>query len=107
VRTFGASVFLLVVGLICGVMIATLNIAFEPKNCGEDCLNVAWTSLLMWTPACTIAFPSIGMILWSRIGRTWKNLFIISLSLALLAMTPAGAVYHYRATHQTPTVGMK
>jgi hypothetical protein len=103
VKTLGACVVLMLVGFTCGLAVATINIAFEPKHCGEDCVNTAWTSLLTWMPICTLAFPFIGIILWSRLGRTWKKLFIISLSLTLATMTPAGSVYLYRANHPITT----
>jgi hypothetical protein len=103
VKTLGAVTALLLLGFVCGLTVATLNVAFEPRYCGEDCTNTAWASLLTWMPACTVAFPTIGMLLWPRGGRTWRRLLIVALALMLLVLAPAGAVYLYRAMHQTVT----
>lgn len=99
-KKFGAFLVLLLTGFICGVTVATLNIAFEPKQCGEDCANIAWSSMLTWMPICTLAFPVIGVFAWSKGALTWKRLFVISLALVLIAILPAIGIYLYRAGHQ-------
>lgn len=100
-KTLGAFIGLSFVGLICGVSVATLDIAFEPKHCGEDCANIAWSSMLTWAPICTAGFAAIGLPLWIRGERTGKGFVVVCLALALLTLAPAGGVYLYRASHQT------
>jgi len=100
-KTIGAFVGLLFVGLVCGTSAAMLNIAFEPKHCGEDCANIAWSSLLIWAPICSVGFPAIGLPLWIlRGGRTGRGFLAVCLALALLVLAPTGGVYLYRADHQ-------
>lgn len=96
-KSLAAFLLLLLIGLICGVSVATINIAFEPKHCGEDCSNTALASLFTWLPLCTATFPIVGLFLWSHFGRTGKNLFFIISILVLLALIPTGVVYFYRA----------
>jgi hypothetical protein len=96
-RAFVGVLLLAAAGFVCGVTVATLNVAFEPKQCGEDCVNTAWASLLLWMPLSTIAFPTIGVLAWKRIGATWRHLGVIIIALSLITVLPAWAVYLYRA----------
>ena len=101
-KTLGAFLLLTIIGLICGVTITALDIAFEPKYCGEDCSNTALASLFTWLPICLVLFPSIGLSLWILKGRrTGKSLLVVCLALTLLALVPATGVYFYRASLHT------
>jgi hypothetical protein len=91
-KQLGAGLLFIVVGLFCGIAIATLNTAFEP-TCGEDCTNTSLASLLTWTAICVFSFPSLGLLVWSRTGGTYKSLAAILSFFSIISVLPAISIY--------------
>jgi hypothetical protein len=94
-KTLGL-IILLAVGVCIGVTVATMNIAFEPSQCGEDCVNTAWRSLLLWVTIATLYFPIVGLVMWHRISATRIKFFLAILLLAAIFLAPAGLVFLFR-----------
>ena len=95
-KTLVVVALLALLGLLCGAVVSSINIAFEPKGCGEDCTNVAWDSLLTWGLLCLLGFPLIGTWLWKRLGGTWRALCLVAVVLAGSALLASGGVYFYK-----------
>lgn len=94
-----ASLLFIVAGIFCGVVISTLDMAFEPKDCGGSCGMSAMVSLLTWITwvvICAIVFPVIGLLGWSRTGQTYRSLAVITLLLVLVSTLPALSIYGYQ-----------
>jgi len=105
VKTTLAAVALLFLGLISGVAVSVLDVAFEPRNCGEDCVNVALSSLFTWVGVGAISFPILGTLLWRRAGGSGQSLALVGAALTMVMLLPALALHAYRvlALGMTPT----
>jgi len=86
-------------GVACGVVVSTLNIAFEPKGCGEDCASSALGTLFLWVFVCTTIFAALGLALWRK-RRTVKSFSIISIVMLTAFIGPSALLYVYRAGQQ-------
>lgn len=104
-KTLAVVALLAILGLFCGAIVSSINLAFEPKGCGEDCTNVAWDSLMTSGLLCLVAFPLFGTLLWKRLGGAWRALCLVTALLVGAAIIPSGGLYLYKVhvEHQRPT----
>jgi hypothetical protein len=104
VKTLLVATLLALLGLICGAVASSINLAFEPKGCGEDCTNIAWDSLATWALLCVIGFPLVGTLVWKRFGGAWRAFHVVAVVLIGVAIIPPGGAYLYKVhiKHQRP-----
>ena len=88
------GVLFAITGIFCGVVIAICNSAFYPRDCGEDCVKLG--ELLIWTTACSIVFPLIGLAVWSRTSKGLGSVLTIAGVLTIISTFPAIAIYGHK-----------
>ncbi|MDR0233686.1 MAG: hypothetical protein LBI31_02635 [Zoogloeaceae bacterium] len=93
-RLFACLLFI-TAGIFCGVVISLFDVAFEPKNCGEDCVSRNLESLFTWVAVCVFSFSFFGLRVWSRMRQTLKSLAAIVMVLMTIPILPAILIYCY------------
>jgi hypothetical protein len=92
-----ALLIFFVFGIVCSVVVSMLNTAFEPRNCGEDCVVALAEAYMFWIFLTAVSFSIVGPLAWFRSARTARSLTVITFFLMILFIAPAALVYGYRS----------